>query len=74
MEFAVKGALIGLGIGIVLVAFEYILLTKAAKERAVKLHRAPELDEVEKRRIAAMARFAVVLPLLFGAMGWLIWG
>ncbi len=74
MEFAIKGALLGLGIGIVLVAFEYILLTKGAKERAVKLHREPALDDVETGRIKSMARFALILPVLCGFLGWWVWG
>jgi len=74
MEEAIKGAVLGGVIGILLVAFEYMVLTKDAKERAEKLHRKPELDEVARLRIKTMARFAFVLPLLFGGIFWLVWG
>ena len=74
MEEAIKGAVLGGAIGIILVALEYMLLTKAAKERAEKLHRTPELDEVARLRIKTMARFAFVLPILFGLGFYLIWG
>ena len=74
MDEAIKGAILGGVIGAVLVLLEYMMLTKDAKERAVKLHRKPELDEVARTRIKTMARFAFVLPLLFGAGFWLIWG
>ena len=74
MDEAIKGAILGGVIGIVLVALEYLMLTQAAKEQAVKLHRKPELDEVARLRIKTMARFAFVLPLAFGAGFWLIWG
>jgi hypothetical protein len=74
MDEAIKGAILGGVVGAVLVALEYMLLTKNAKDRAVKLHRAPALDEVERLRIKTMARFAFVLPILFGAGFWLIWG
>ena len=74
MEEAIKGAVLGGVIGAALVAFEYMLLTKDAKDRAVKLHRKPELDEVARMRIKTMARFAFVLPVLVGAMFWLVWG
>lgn len=74
MEEAIKGAVLGGVIGAVLVAIEYMLLTKDAKERAVKLHRKPELDEVARMRIKTMARFAFVLPVLVGGMFWLVWG
>lgn len=74
MEEAIKGAVIGGVIGLALVMFEYMLLKKDAKERAEKLHRAPELDETARLRIRTIARFAFVLPILFGAGAWLIWG
>jgi hypothetical protein len=74
MEEAIKGAILGGVIGAILVMIEYVMLSKDAKERAEKLHRKPELDEVAKLRIKTMARFAFVLPLIFGAGFWLIWG
>ena len=74
MDEAIKGAVLGGVIGIALVALEYLMLSKAAKEQAVKLHRKPELDRVARLRIGTIARFAFVLPVLFGAGFWLIWG
>jgi uncharacterized membrane protein YeiB len=74
MDEAIKGAVLGGVIGIALVALEYMMLNKDAKERAEKLHRKPELDEVARLRIKTIARFAFVLPVLFGAGFWLIWG
>jgi hypothetical protein len=74
MEEAIKGAILGGVIGAALVMLEYMMLSKDAKERAVKLHRKPELDEVARLRIMTIARFAFVLPVLFGAGFWLVWG
>jgi hypothetical protein len=74
MEEAIRGAVLGGVIGAILVALEYLMLSKAAKEQAVKLHRKPELDAMARNRIMTMARFAALLPLLFGAGFWLIWG
>jgi uncharacterized membrane protein YeiB len=74
MEEAIKGAVLGGVIGIVLVGLEYLMLSKDAKERAEKLHRKAELDEAARNRIKTMARFAFVLPVLFGAGFWLVWG
>ena len=74
MDEAIKGAILGGVIGAALVALEYMMLTKNAKERAERLHRKAELDEVERLRIATITRFAFVLPVLFGAGFWLIWG
>ncbi len=74
MEEALKGALLGGIIGIILVFFEVSALKKNAKERAEKLHRAAELDETERLRIRTLTRFAFVLPIAFGAAFWWIWG
>jgi len=56
MDEAIKGAILGGVIGAILVLFEYLVLSKDAKERAVKLHRKPELDEVARTRIKTIAR------------------
>jgi hypothetical protein len=74
MEEAIRGAVLGGVIGAALVALEYMMLSKDAKERAAKLHRKPALDDVARLRIRTMARFALVLPLLFGGIFWLVWG
>ena len=74
MDEAIKGAILGGVVGAILVALEYMMLKKDAEERAVKLHRKAELDEVARLRIRTMMRFAFVLPILFGAGFWLIWG
>ena len=74
MNAVLQGALIGLTLAIVLVAAEYVLLSRAAKERAKALHRAPQLEEMERRRIASMARFSILLPFVFAFFFWLIWG
>jgi hypothetical protein len=74
MEEAIKGAVLGGIIGIILVFFEVSALKKNAKERAEKLHRAAELDETERLRIKTLTRFAVILPIAFGAAFWWIWG
>ena len=74
MDEAIKGAILGGVIGAVLVGLEYMMLSKQAKEQAVKLHRKPQLDEVARLRIMTITRFAFVLPILFGAGFWLVWG
>jgi len=65
---------LGAVIGLVLLGTEFMLLKKAAREQAVKLHRAPVLDETAKRRLATMGRFAAVLPFAFAFFYWYIWG
>jgi hypothetical protein len=72
MHIALQGALVGLGIGVFL--FEYLMLKKNVEERAKRLHRKAEFEEIEKRRIKAVMRFAVLLPIAFAAGAWLIFG
>jgi hypothetical protein len=74
MNPAVQGALIGLGIGVALVILEYLLINQAVTERAKKLNRKAVFDITERRRMATIMRFAVVLPIGFAAAFWIIWG
>jgi hypothetical protein len=74
MNPVVQGALIGLGIGVALVVFEYLLINQAVHERAKKFNRKPVFDTTERRRMATIMRFAVVLPIGFAAAFWFIWG
>jgi hypothetical protein len=74
MNPILQGALIGLALACLLVGAEYLLLSNAAKERAKVLHREAKLEEMERRRIASMARFSVLLPFIFAFFFWLIWG
>ena len=74
MHIALEGALIGLAIGAFLVAIEYMMLKKATEERAKRLHRKPVMEEMERRRIATVARFGLILPIGFALGFWIIWG
>ena len=74
MNPVVQGALIGLGIGAALVVFEYLLINQAVNERAKKLNRKATFDVTERRRMASIMRFALVLPIGFAAAFWFIWG
>ena len=74
MHPAVQGALTGLAIGAVLVLFEYLMLNRQVVERAKRYNRKAEFDVTERRRMATISRFAVILPVAFAAGFWLIWG
>lgn len=71
---ALQGALVGLGLGVVLVVFEYYMLNKDLEERGKRLHRKLEMDVMEKRRIHTVLRFSLLLPAGFALGFWLIWG
>jgi hypothetical protein len=74
MNPVIEGALIGLGIGVLLVIFEYMMLSQQVNERAKKLSRKAEFDITERRRMTTILRFAALLPFGFAAAFWLIWG
>ena len=74
MNPVIEGALIGLGIGLLLVIFEYMMLNQQVNERAKKLNRKAAFDITERRRMNTILRFAAILPFGFAAAFWLIWG
>ena len=72
MHPALQGLLVGIGVGLALLVFEYMMISKAVNERAKKYHQKPELDVTDKRRLHSMMRFALVLPIGFAAIFWII--
>jgi hypothetical protein len=74
MHPALEGALVGLGIAIVLYVLEYVLLKKQAKERAIRQHKPNivEFDSTEKARLTTVRNMCLVVPLFFAAMYWLV--
>ncbi len=74
MHPALQGGLIGLGIGIVLLVFEYLALTKQVNERARKYNKAAEFDVTEKRRLATIRNFIPMLAIGFAVIFWIVWG
>ncbi|HYL91361.1 MAG TPA: hypothetical protein VEU32_21600 [Burkholderiales bacterium] len=74
MHPALEGGLIGLGIGLALLIFEYLALSKQVNERAKKYNKAPEFDVTEKRRIATVRNFVPILAIGFAVAFWIVWG
>lgn len=75
MHPALKGLLIGLALGVVLIIFEYLGAQKNAAERAKKMAQKQALNQDEKVRVRNMMTFGLVgIPLLsafiFWLMGW----
>ena len=71
MHIALKGALIGLGIAIAMVAFEYWALKKQVEERARIHHVKPEFEQIERARMMAVVRFAFFVPPAAALFAWL---
>ena len=72
MHPALSGLLIGLGVAVVWVIFEYSMLKRLAERRALQKKTKVELDQSERKQLGATFRFALVVPLLFSAGSWLI--
>jgi hypothetical protein len=72
MHPALEGALVGAGIALFLVAAEYVLLSKAVKERADRFKRKAAFDVTERRRMTSMTRFAILLPFAFAFGFWMV--
>ena len=72
MNIAVTGAMVGTGVAFLLVALEYVLLRRNSAERARKTRRRDAFDGAERSRMAALARFCVLIPPAFAAVFWLV--
>ncbi|HKC53563.1 MAG TPA: hypothetical protein VKC33_02830 [Burkholderiales bacterium] len=73
MHPALKGALVGLGIAVVLFLFDYLQLRARAAERAKKNHKTiVEFDQTDKGRVIALVRFLVFVPPGFALLFWMM--
>ena len=72
MHPAMKGALVGLGIAVFLIAIEYMMVKKAVKDRATPNNPNPEFDGQDRNRVRAVVNFCLFLPPAFAAGFWLI--
>lgn len=74
MPIWLEGGLIGLALAAFLVAAEYMLIRKSARERATRFHRKVEIDSSEQSRLRAITTFSVLLPPAFALAWWILWG
>jgi len=74
MPVWMEGGLIGLGLGLFLVAAEYLLIKKAGRERAARLHRKVAVEPGVENRMRSIVTFAIVLPPAFALAWWVLWG
>jgi hypothetical protein len=72
INIILAGALVGTGVASMLVALEYLLLRRSSAERARKTHKRDVFDGAERSRMAALARFCLLLPAVFAAIFWLV--
>jgi hypothetical protein len=74
LHTSVLGALIGVGVALFLFAAEYFTVRREAAERAGRKKQRLQLDGAERRRLAANARFCLLIPPAFAFFFWLVWG
>ena len=69
------GLLIGIGLAVFLLAFEYVSAQSSAKARARKMAlKKVELNQDERARIASMLRFSLMVPPGVALIYWLTMG
>jgi len=74
MHIALEGLLIGAGLGVVLIVFEYVAITREVAERSKRVAKKVDWDSNQKSRMRGMINFGLILPI-GGAIGaWWIWG
>lgn len=73
MPVALTGGLIGAVVGLALFTIEYLLLRAAMTDRTKRRHQRAVFDPFERRRVAALARFGISVPMVFAALAWYFW-
>lgn len=72
MHIALKGALLGLAIAVLLIAVEYHFVKKAVAGRATPSNPKPQFDAQDRSRVRAVVNFAIFLPPGFALGAWLL--
>ena len=72
MNIWLQGALVGAGLAVVLIVFEYMAINREVAERSKKLAKKVDWDSNHRSRMRGMITFGLILPIggAFGA--WLI--
>jgi len=74
MNIWVQGALVGAGIAIALIVFEYLAIQRELAERSKRLAKKVDWDSNQRSRMRGMISFGVVLPVGFAVGAWLVFG
>jgi hypothetical protein len=74
MHIALQGLLIGAGLAIALIVFEYLAINREVAERSKRVAKKVDWDSNQISRMRGMINFGIILPI-GGAIGaWWIWG
>jgi len=74
MHIALQGLLIGAGLAIVLIVFEYTAITREVAERSKRIAKKVDWDSNQKSRMRGMINFGVILAIGFAVGAWWVWG
>jgi hypothetical protein len=74
MHISIQGLLIGAGLGIALIVFEYLAITREVAERSKRMAKKVDWDSNQKSRLRGMINFGVILPIAGAVGAWWIWG
>ena len=72
MNIWLQGALVGAGLAVILIVFEYLAIQKEIAERSKKLAKKVDWDSNQRSRMRGMMTFGVVLPIGFAIGAWLL--
>lgn len=74
MNVTLQGLLIGAGLGIGLIVFEYLAITREVAERSKRVAKKVDWDSNQRSRMRQIISFGLILPI-GGAIGaWWVWG
>ena len=74
MHIALQGLLIGFGIAVVLIIFEYTAISREVAERSKRVAKKVAWDSNQISRMRNMMTFGVALPIGCAWGAWWVWG
>ena len=74
MHIALKGLLIGIGLALALIIFEYMAIKREIAERSKKMAKKVDWDSNQHSRLRGMMSFGFILPIGCALGAWLVWG
>jgi len=74
MNVTLQGLLIGAGIAVVLVFFEYTAIQREIAERSKRLAKKVDWDSNQVSRMRGMLTFGAALPIGFAVGAWWLFG
>jgi hypothetical protein len=74
MHIALKGLLIGIGLSLALIAFEYMSIKGEIAERSKRVAKRVDWDSNQRSRLRGVMTFGSLLPIGCALGAWLVWG